>query len=82
MSKKRLMRGIKRITIFLTAAITIGVLSFNWISEKVKYPEFTSSQAAYHAVYGCNPERLEVLDVKAKSMGYEDFNDYRVRTWY
>lgn len=81
MSKKRLMRGIKRITIFLTAAITIGVLSFNWMSEKVKYPEFTSSQAAYHAVYGDNRERLEILDAKAQEMGYESFNDYRVRTW-
>ena len=81
MSRRRLMRGIKRITIFLTAAITIGVLSFNWISEKVKYPEFTSSQAAYHAVYGDNRERLEILDEKAQEMGYESFNDYRVRTW-
>ena len=60
---------------------TIGVLFFNWISEKVKYPEFTSSQAAYHAVYGDNRERLEILDAKAKDMGYEDFNDYRIRTW-
>ena len=81
MSRKRLMRGIGRIAIFLTAAITIGVLSFNWMSEKVKYPEFTSSQAAYHAVYGDNRERLEILDAKAKDMGYEDFNDYRIRTW-
>ena len=81
MSRKQIMRGIKRITIFLTVATTIGILSFNWISEKVKYPEFTSSQAAYHAVYGDNQERLEILDEKAQEMGYENFNDYRVRTW-
>lgn len=81
MSRKQIIRGIKRITIFLTAAITIGVLSFNWMSEKVKYPEFTSSQAAYHAVYGDDRERLKVLDEKAQNMGYEDFNDYRTRTW-
>lgn len=81
MSRKRLMRGIKRITTFLTVTTIIGVSSFYWISEKVKYPEFTSSQAAYHAVYGDDRERLEILDEKAQDMGYEDFNDYRVRTW-
>lgn len=81
MSRKRIMRGIKRITILIVVIGTfLGV--GKWIMNSIQYPEFSSSSAAYHAVYGCNPERLEVLDVKAKSMGYEDFNDYRVRTWY
>lgn len=81
MSRKRIARGIKRITTFL---VVIGLFTgfAKWMMTSIKYPEFSSSSAAYHAVYGCNPERLEVLDVKAKSMGYEDFNDYRVRTWY
>lgn len=80
MSKRRLMRGIKRITTFI---VVIGLFSgiSKWIINSIKYPEFTSSQAAYHAVYGDDRERLEILDKKAQEMGYENFNDYRVRTW-
>ena len=80
MSRKRLIRGIKRITTFV---VVIGVLSgiTKWVMISIKYPEFKSSTAAYHAVYGDNQERLNILDEKAQNMGYEDFNDYRIKTW-
>lgn len=80
MSRKRFFRGIKRIAVFV---IAIGLLSgvSKWIINSIKYPEFHSSTAAYHAVYGDDQERLEVLDEKAQEMGYDDFNDYRIRTW-
>lgn len=80
MSRKRMVKGIKRIT---TLIVVIGLFSgiSKWIINSIKYPEFHSSTAAYHAVYGEDRERLEVLDGKAQEMGYENFNDYRVRTW-
>ena len=80
MSRKRMVRGIKRIAVFV---IAIGLLSgvSKWIINSIQYPEFQSSTAAYHAVYGDDRERLEILDEKAQEMGYENFNDYRVRTW-
>ena len=80
MSKRRLMRGIKRITTFL-AIVCMVVSIFNWIVMEIKYPEFHSSTHAYYTVYGDDRERLEILDEKAQEMGYEDFNDYRTRTW-
>lgn len=80
MSRKRLMRGIKRITTFL-AIVCMVVSIFNWIVMEVKYPEFHSSTQAYHTIYGNDRDRLEILDEKAQEMGYENFNDYRVRTW-
>lgn len=80
MSRKRLIRGIKRITAFvITIVVMVGVISF--VIDCIRYPEFHSSTEAYHAVYGDNRERLEILDTKAQDRGYEDFNDYRVRTW-
>lgn len=80
MSRKRITRGIKRITTFL---VVIGLFTgfAKWMMTSIKYPEFNSSSAAYHAVYGDNRERLEILDKKAQGMGYKNFNDYRVRTW-
>lgn len=80
MSRKRFFRGVKRITTFV---VVIGLFSgiSKWVINSMKYPEFKSSIAAYHAVYGDDRERLEILDEKAQDMGYEDFNDYRVRTW-
>ena len=80
MSKKRIVRGIKRITAFVIAMVVIiGIISF--VVDYIRYPEFHSSTDAYHAVYGEDRERLEVLDEKAQEMGYENFNDYRVKTW-
>ena len=80
MSKRRLVRGIKRITAFVISMVVIvGIVSF--VVDYIRYPEFHSSTHAYHTVYGDNKERLEVLDEKAQEMGYEDFNDYRIRTW-
>ena len=80
MSKKRMVRGIKRIAVFMVAVGLFTGLS-KWMTTSIKYPEFKSSTAAYHAVYGDNKERIEILDEKAQEMGYESFNDYRVRTW-
>lgn len=84
MSKRRLIKGIKRISAMVL--ITVMVVGIGSIISKIwsymRLPsEFHSSTAAYHAVYGDNRERLEILDEKAQDMGYEDFNDYRVRTW-
>lgn len=70
----------KRIIAFAVAMGLFAGLS-EWMMGFVQYPEFKSSTAAYHAVYGDNRERLEILDAKAQEMGYENFNDYRVRTW-
>ena len=80
MSKKRFLRGIKRITIFI---MVIGFfMGFGKrLVNSMKYPEFTSSTAAYHVVYGDDTNRLKQLDNIAKSMGYKNFNDYRVKTW-
>lgn len=80
MSRKRLFRGIKRITIFI---MVIGLfMSFGKrISKFIQYPEFLSSTTAYQAVYGDDTNRIKELDKIAKSMGYNDFNDYRVKTW-
>lgn len=80
MTKKRLFRGIKRVTIFI---MVIGLfIGFGKkLVNSIKYPEFTSSIAAYHAVYGNDNHRLKELDSIAKTMGYNDFNDYRVKTW-
>lgn len=80
MSRKRLCRGIKRITIFI---MVIGFfMGFGKrLVNSIKYPEFTSSTAAYHIVYGDDTNRLKELDKIAQSMGYDDFNDYRVKTW-
>lgn len=80
MSRKRMVRGIKRITTFL---VVIGLFTglSKWIINSIKYPEFHSSTAAYHAVYGDDQKRLEVLDERAQDMGYDNFNDYRVKTW-
>lgn len=80
MTKKRLFKGIKRVTIFIMVIglfIGFGKKLFN----SIKYPEFTSSTAAYHVVYGDDTNRLKQLDNIAKSMGYKNFNDYRVKTW-
>lgn len=80
MSRKRLIRGIKRITAFvITIVVIAGVISF--VVDYIRYPEFHSSTHAYHTVYGNDKERLEILDKKAQEMRYEDFNDYRIRTW-
>lgn len=86
MSKRRLCRGIKRITIFIVVIglfMSLGVFTGlnKRIINSIKYPEFVSSTAAYHAVYGNDNHRLKELDLIAQSMGYEDFNDYRVKTW-
>lgn len=80
MTKKRLFRGVKRITIFI---MVIGFfMGFGKrLVNSIKYPEFTSSTAAYHVVYGDDTNRLKQLDNIAKSMGYKNFNDYRVKTW-
>lgn len=80
MSKKRRVKGIIRITSFIIImglTISLG----KWISNLISYPEFLSSSAAYHVVYGDNEERLNKLNQKAQQMGYIDFNDYRVKTW-
>lgn len=80
MSRKRMLRGIKRITAFVIAIVVIvGITSF--VINYIKYPEFHSSTQAYHTVYGDDQERLNVLDEKAQKMGYDNFNDYRVKTW-
>ena len=80
MSKRRLVRGIKRITAFvISIVVMVGVISF--VTDCIRYPEFHSSTEAYHAVYGDDRERLEILDEKAQEMGYKNFNDYRVKTW-
>lgn len=80
MSKKRLIRGIKRITAFVVSVVVIVGLT-SYVVDYIRYPEFHSSTHAYHTVYGDDRERLEVLDEKAQEMGYKDFNDYRVKTW-
>ena len=80
MSRKRFFRGIKRVATFIVVISLFSGIS-KWIMGSIKYPEFNSSSAAYHAVYGDDRERLEILDIKAQEMGYENFNDYRVRTW-
>lgn len=80
MSKKRLCRGIKRITIFIMV-IGLFIGMGKRLVNSIKYPEFTSSTAAYHAVYGDDTNRQKELDKIAQSMGYKDFNDYRVKTW-
>ena len=80
MTKKRLFRGIKRVTIFIMVIglfIGFGKKLFN----SIKYPEFLSSTTAYQAVYGDDENRLKELDKMAQDMGYKDFNDYRVKTW-
>ena len=80
MTKKRFLRGIKRITIFIVVVgLFIGV--GKKIINSMKYPEFLSSTTAYQAVYGDDENRLTDLNRIAKSMGYKDFNDYRVKTW-
>lgn len=84
MSRRRLIRGMKRIS--ATILVVVMVIGIGSIISKVwnfmRLPnEFHSSTAAYHVVYGENRERLEVLDEIAQEMGYEDFNDYRVKTW-
>ena len=80
MSRKRLCRGIKRITIFI---MVIGFfMGFGKrLVNSMKYPEFLSSTTAYQAVYGDDENRLKDLNRIAQSMGYKDFNDYRVKTW-
>ena len=80
MSRKRLFRGIRRITIFIMV-ISLFMSFGKRISKFIKYPEFTSSMAAYHAVYGDDTNRLKELNSIAQAMGYKDFNDYRVKTW-
>lgn len=80
MSKKRMFRGIKRIITFVVSIVVIvGICSY--VVDWIKYPEFHSSTSAYHATYGEDKERIEALDKKAQKMGYENFNDYRVKTW-
>lgn len=80
MSRKRLFRGIKRITtVIVVVGLFIGIGKI--IINSIKYPEFKSSTAAYHAVYGDDKERIKELNNIAQSMGYKDFNDYRVKTW-
>ena len=61
MTKKRLFRGIKRVTIFI---MVIGLfIGFGKkLVNSIKYPEFTSSTAAYHVVYGDDTNRLKQLD--------------------
>ena len=86
MSRKRLIRGIKRITIFIVVIglfMSLGVFTGlnKRIINSIKYPEFLSSTTAYQAVYGDDTNRLKTLDSIAKSMGYKNFNDYRVKTW-
>lgn len=86
MSRKRLFRGIKRITIFVMVVglfMTFGVFSGinKRIINSIKYPEFRSSMAAYHTIYGNDNNRIQHLDSIAKSMGYKDLNDYRIKTW-
>ena len=80
MTKKRFLRGIKRVTIFI---MVIGLfIGFGKkIVNSIKYPEFLSSTTAYQTVYGDDENRLKDLNKIAQSMGYKDFNDYRVKTW-
>ena len=84
MSKKRLMRGIKRITTVVSAILIVLFLKTN-IAKEIWYTftidEFMSSQAAYQTIYGDDTERLEMLDKKARSLGYDSFNDYRINKW-
>lgn len=80
MSRKRLFRGIKRITIFIMV-IGLFIGMGKKLVNSMKYPEFLSSTTAYQAVYGDDENRLKELDSIAKSMGYKDFNDYRVKIW-
>ena len=64
MSKKRRVKGIIRIINFIIVmglTISLG----KWISNLISYPEFLSSSAAYHVVYGDNEERLNKLNQKA-----------------
>lgn len=70
-------------TIIVVVMMMMGISSIiSKIWDRINLPyEFKSSTAAYHVVYGDNPERLEILDEKAQEMGYKNFNDYRVRTW-
>lgn len=78
---KRIMRiGTTMIVVVMMMMGISSIISGIWKRINLPY-EFTSSQAAYHAVYGDNKERIEILDAKAQEMGYESFNDYRVRTW-
>lgn len=84
MSKKRLIRGIKRISAMVL--LTVMMVGIGCIISKVwsymRLPsEFHSSTSAYHVVYGGDKERLEILDEVAQNMGYDNFNDYRVKTW-
>jgi hypothetical protein len=80
MSRKRIFRGIKRIIAFVVSIVVIvGMCSY--VVDWIKYPEFHESTTAYHATYGEDKERLEILDKKAQKMGYENFNDYRIKTW-
>ena len=69
----------KIISFMVVMGLFAGLLE--WMISFIQYPEFQSSTAAYHAVYGDNRERLEILDEKAQDMGYKNFNDYRVRKW-
>lgn len=84
MSKRRLMRGIKRITTVMSTILIVLFLKTN-IAKEIWYTftidEFMSSQAAYQTIYGDDAERREMLDKKAQSLGYEDFNDYRINKW-
>ena len=78
------MRGIKRITTVMSTILIVLFLKTN-IAKEIWYTftidEFMSSQAAYQTVYGDDTERREMLDEKARSLGYEDFNDYRINKW-
>lgn len=84
MSRKRLMRGIKMITTVVSAILIVLFLKTN-IAKEIWYTftidEFMSSQAAYQIVYGDDTKRLEMLDAKARSLGYENFNEYRINKW-
>ena len=86
MSRRRLYRGIKRITtFFVVISLFVSFGLFSGLNKKIinfiKYPEFRSSMEAYIAVYGDDNNRLKELDKIAKAMGYDNFNDYRVKTW-
>ena len=86
MSRRRLCRGIKRITTFFVVVslfVSFGLFSGlnKRIINSIKYPEFRSSMEAYRVVYGDDNNRLNKLNSIAQDMGYDDFNDYRVKTW-
>jgi len=84
MSRKKVVRGIKRISAAIIIAVMVigigSIISKIWSFMRLPI-EFHLSTEAYHTVYGGDRERLKTLDEIAQEMGYENFNDYRIRRW-